>query len=206
MTRYILCRWCLFAWAAVIMTVFWTLCYFFNNTDVLIYIRSFEVWIAAAAIFVTWPVAKRMWKNPEMGKQASMYEVYAFGTVLILIGTFGSAAWLLVWRLADEPRWMVDAWINGAFVIVITGGIMLQLISPGIEDGEIPKKTRRVWYAAVIFSLVVAFAGMAFSDAFQKLSLILRPYLAEDPTVKPGFLRDHKTKLFKSQKASNRDA
>jgi len=191
------------------MTVFWTLCYFFDNTEVLIYIRSFEVWISAAAIFMTWPVARRMWKNPELGRDVSMYEVYAFGTMLILIGTFSSASWLLIWRLADEPRWMVDAWVNGAFVIIITSGIMLQLISPGIDSGEIPKKTKRIWYAAVIFSLVVAFAGIVFSKFFVDVSLFLRPYMAEDPTNKPGFLRDHKTKMRlppSTHLASNRDA
>jgi hypothetical protein len=176
------------------MVVFWTLCLFFDNTDVLIYIRSFEVWIAAAAIFATWPVAQRMWKNPELGQSVSMYEVYAFGTVLILLGTFFSSTWLLFWRLADEPRWMVDSWLNGIWLIIITLGIMLQLISPGIDQGAIPKKTVRNCGAAMLFAIFVAFSGIAFSNSFVKFSLFLRPYLAEDPSLKPAFWRDHKTK------------
>jgi hypothetical protein len=193
MKKFLTCRTCIFMWAVIVVVVYGLVCSFFYNVDVLIYIRSFEVWIAAAATLTTWPVARRIWNDPERSDTVSSYEIYSLGTVLILSGTFVTALWLLLWRLADEPRWMVDSWINGLMVIWVSCGIMLQLLSPGIEHGEIPRKTVRVWITAVVFSILVAFCGIMFNKFFMDLSLLLRPYLAEEPYKKPVFYQHRKS-------------
>jgi hypothetical protein len=73
------------------------------------------------------------------------------GQVLFLSGVFGSAVWLLLWRAAGFPAWMIQSDVNGFWLWLETLGCIFSLIAPK-DMAKVPPRTRweRVWIALIL--------------------------------------------------------
>lgn len=131
-------RWCratVVLFAVISTIVFCVLATFMKNKEMLILMRSLQVTSSFAVAIRFWPAASRAWQ--EDFKTAG--QVYAFAMMLLSVAIGGNAIWLWLWRSADEPRWVVDSWVNGYFVLLVYLAQSGKLIAPGSRDGK-PRK------------------------------------------------------------------
>lgn len=111
------------------------------------WLRVFMIVFSATAIISWFPAFREivMRPSPVSAQQSIM------GQVMFLTGVCGSAVWLLLWRMAGQPSWMVNSDLNGWFLWIISMGCFYSLIAPKDMAKE-PPRTRwgRVAWAFVI--------------------------------------------------------
>lgn len=151
------------------------------NPELLIVMRSLQIASSFAVVARFWPAIRIAWREDFR----TSAQVYAFCMVLLSLGIGGNAIWLWFWRSANEPRWMVDSWINGYFVLITYISHTGELTAPGTTERQPQTKA----YAHVMCALFVAIAlsiiGLVDQDSAERIAEILRPWLAEDGTFWP---------------------
>lgn len=101
------------------------------------WLRVFMIVFSATAIISWFPAFREILLRPSpVSAQQSI-----MGQVMFLTGVCGSAIWLLLWRMAGQPAWMVNSDLNGWFLWVITMGCFYSLIAPKDMAKE-PPRTR----------------------------------------------------------------
>ena len=82
---------------------------------------------------------------------------YILGTFLREVGLLGSAMWLLIWRGAEFPSWMIVSDINAWFLYLIVLGQMFVVIAPRDKDRD-PPRVRWAW----LFVLIAIAVGLGY--------------------------------------------
>jgi len=89
---------------------------------------------------------------------------YILGTFLRELGLLGSAMWLLVWRGAGFPGWMIVSDINAWWLYLIVLGQIFVLIAPRDQERDPPR---------VRWPRLVALLGIALALGY--FLLVIRP-------------------------------
>ncbi len=155
--------------------------------------RGGTVWSGIALILLYWIVAPLIPNNPQsewlrvgqivgaaavmFGFSTAMFSIfregddstpveqrYVLGTLLTENGIFWGASWLLLWRMAGMPGWMVQSDINGFWLWLICLGSYFKLRSIPRADTDPPD----AGWSRVFVSLILT-AGLGF------LVIIVRP-------------------------------
>lgn len=155
------------------------------NTEVLVAVRAFQV---TTSIAVVW---RFRWAFKAVLKHRGAVDDWTIFSLAILLGYAGqglNAFWLLIWRSARlgtiesawmGPNWMVDAAINGYWVLVSGWSALLYMSAPGTENGKLTDRNLRLVAQVMIWTLILASIGLTQSFWFIKASLFLEPYMAE---------------------------
>lgn len=155
------------------------------------WLRVFMIVFSAAAIIAWLPAFRAIILQPSpLAAQQSI-----MGQVMFLTGVFGSAVWLLIWRMAGFPTWMIQSDINGFWLYLVALGCVFSLIAPKDMSKE-PPRTRwgRVLWAFVI-SLVLGYGVVVWRPDVAPLVEWLRtrvsdltssPSLSSGPSVVKG--------------------
>ncbi|MGE8128978.1 hypothetical protein ACQKQD_18555 [Methylobacterium sp. NPDC080182] len=99
------------------------------------WLRVFMIVFSATAIIAWFPAFREIVLRPSpVSAQQSVT-----GQVMFLTGVCGSAIWLLLWRMAGQPSWMVNSDLNGWFLWVISLGCGYSLIAPKDMAKEPPR-------------------------------------------------------------------
>src|SRR4051812_16708461 len=99
--------------------------------------RSLQMVSSGAVVIRYFPAARIAWKQNFQNEQ----QVYAFCMVLLSMAICLNAAWLYVWRSADEPRAMIDsAMVNGYIVCLTYVAYTGKVIAPDAYKGLIKKR------------------------------------------------------------------
>jgi hypothetical protein len=117
------------------------------------WLRVIMIVFSATAILAWFPAFREIILRPSpVSAQQSI-----MGQVMFLTGVFGGAVWLLLWRMAGQPAWMVNSELNGWWIWLVGLGCFYSLIAPKDMARE-PPRTRwgRVAWALVI-SLILGF-------------------------------------------------
>lgn len=161
------------------------------NTNVLICLRSFQVTSAVAVVH------SYRWSLVQVWRAGRKVDDELLLTAAIVIGyamTGASAFWLYLWRSADEPRWMVDASINGYFVAVAGWCAMVYATAPGTECGRLTKYARRYILWVFIATIMMAAIGLTSAPLFRRITDTLEPWMSEDSKkidIPIQWLKDH---------------
>jgi hypothetical protein len=177
-------------WAVFFVAVIYgVIAWFVRNNPLLVFLRAVEMTVGASVLIGLWWALRSVWA--EGYRRVQPDHIYTLGTVLLWLGVTGNAAWLFVWRVSDEPVWMVNSAINGFFVVLICIGGILQMVAPWAEEGAFPMiAIRRVLISAAIVCVLFSLAYV-FHDKMREFTVFVRPYLGEVPPFDdPRFLRD----------------
>ena len=171
-------------WFAIGSTLlFCVLTIFTKNADMLIVMRGLRVTSSFAVAIRFWSAAKIAWR--EDFKTSS--QVYAFAMMLLSIAIGGNALWLWLWRSADEPRWVVDSWVNGYFVLLTYFAQSGKLIAPGSRDGR--PQHEAYWFIGLTLVLGAVLGAVGLFDYNYATAILkwLEPFTREsaiwDPTA-----------------------
>ena len=105
----------------------------------------------------------------------------ALGIFLSWLGTSGSGLWVLIYVLANKPRWMLDSNINGFFIYINMIGGFLHLVAYNAIDGRIPKAAWiRIGVAVGLVFGLTAWFVLSAPDA-TALADWLKPVFADAP-------------------------
>lgn len=183
-------RWCratVVLFAIISSIIFCAMAAIMKNKEMLILMRGLQVTSSFAVAIRFWPAAKLAWR--ENFKTAS--QVYAFAMMILSVALGGNAIWLWVWRSADEPRWVVDSWVNGYFVLLTYLAQSGKLIAPGSKDG----RPRREAYAFMAWTLVAgAILGVIGLLDYDQADVILR---ALEPFTRESAMWDPKRAILR---------
>lgn len=178
-------RWCratVVLFAVISSIIFCVLATFMKNKEMLILMRSLQVTSSFAVAIRFWPAARVAWQ--ENFKTAG--QVYAFAMMLLSLAMGGNALWLWLWRSADEPRWMVDSWVNGYFVLLVYLAQSGKLIAPGSRDG----RPRREAYSFIGWTLVagaiLGVIGLLDYDQATSIIKFMEPFTRESAMWDPA--------------------
>lgn len=103
------------------------------------------------------------------------------GIVVLSIGIVGNGSWLLLWRMANFPEWMLHAEINGFWIWVTLAGFVLMLTAHRAIEDEVPKTD---WVRLVVtFSVAIALSAFVgwYSPNLRPVADWLEPYFTEVP-------------------------
>jgi hypothetical protein len=116
------------------------------------WLRAGMIAYGSALIFASLPAFKRIFLEPSpIGAQQSI-----LGGFLCQIGLVGAAAWLLLWRAAGFPVWMVQSDVNAFWIWLIALGNFFALLA--IKDTEkTPPRTR--WGRVIVALIVTVILG-----------------------------------------------
>jgi hypothetical protein len=170
------------AFAIASTFIFCIITTFTKNADMLIVMRGLQITSSFAVAIRFWTAAKIAWKDDF--KTAS--QVYAFSMFLLSIALGFNAIWLWLWRSVDEPRWMVDSWVNGYFVLITYLAQSGKLIAPGSRDG---RPQRQAYFFLALTLLAGAIIGVIglFDGGYAKSFIkIIEPFTRESAIWDPG--------------------
>jgi hypothetical protein len=128
---------------------FWIVSPFLPANEQSEWLRVFLIVVSGTAILVNlrsfWAIILR--PSPINAQQ------YVIGTQLILLGLFIGGLWLLLWRMAAFPAWMIASRMNG-FLLYVSGLGVLFFVMAVKREGDGPSRTdwRRV---AIVFILTL---------------------------------------------------
>src|SRR4051812_19560006 len=172
-------RWCrttVVLFAAVSLIVFCVLAALMKNKDMLILMRGLQVTSSFAVAIRFWPAARVAWR--EDFKTAG--QVYAFAMMLLSVAIGGNAIWLWLWRSADEPRWVVDSWVNGYFVLLTYLAQSGKLIAPGSNDGRPQHEAYAFIWWTLAAGAVLGVIGLLDYNYAVDILRVLEPFTRED--------------------------
>lgn len=155
---------------------------FAKNADMLIVMRGLQITSSFAVAIRFWTAAKIAWRNDF--RTAS--QVYAFSMFLLSIALGLNATWLWIWRSVDEPRWMVDSWVNGYFVLVTYLAQSGKLIAPGSRDGRPERKAYLFLALTLIAGAIIGFIGLIDSYYATAVIRAIEPFTRESALWNPG--------------------
>lgn len=116
---------------------YWAVAPFLPTNAQTEWLRVGMIVFSATAILSWFPAFRTIIREPSpVEAQQSI-----LGQVLFLSGVLGSAIWLLLWRAAGFPTWMVLSDINGFWLWLISLGCFFSLIAPKDTD-RVPPRTR----------------------------------------------------------------
>lgn len=124
---------------------FWLIAPFIDTNTQIEWIRVFMIGYTGAAIVALFPAFLSIIKEdaPIPAQQSIL------GTFFLLVGTFLGANWLLLWRMAGLPPWMVLSPVNGFFLwLAVCGSLFLLAAARTDERG--PTNWRRIWIAGFV--------------------------------------------------------
>jgi hypothetical protein len=179
-------RWSRFSvvtFAIISTIVFCVMIAFMKNADALIVMRAFQVTSSFAVAIRFWPGARIAWRE----NFRTPSQVYAFSMELLSLALGLNAIWLWLWRSADEPRWVVDSWVNGYLVLITYLAHSGKLVAPGLKDG-VPER-ESYWFIGwtVLIGTILAIFGLFDFGFATKVLSILEPIAREsaiwDPTA-----------------------
>jgi hypothetical protein len=140
------------------------------------WLRAGMIAYGSALIIASLPAFKRIFLEPApIGAQQSI-----LGGFLCQIGLVGAAAWLLLWRAADFPVWMIQSDVNAFWIWLIALGNFFALIA--IKDTETqPPRTRwgRV-LAALIVTVILGYVVIVARPDVRPFVDGLKVYLYDD--------------------------
>jgi hypothetical protein len=167
--------------AIVLTIIFCILTVFTKNADMLIVMRGLQITSSFAVAIRFWTAAKMAWR--ENFKTAS--QVYAFSMFLLSVALGFNAIWLWIWRSVDEPRWMVDSWVNGYFVLITYIAQSGKLIAPGSRDGR-PQKRAYIFLAmTLLVGAIIGFMGLVDSNYAKSFIKVIEPFTRESAMWDP---------------------
>lgn len=149
------------------MLIFFILTMFLRNADVLIMMRALQITSSFAVVIRFWHAACIAWK--EDFRNAA--QVYAFSMTVLSIAIGANAIWLWLWRSADEPRWVVDSWVNGYFVLLTYLAQNGKIVAPGLSRGKAQFKSYIYISATIICGIALGIIGLldqSYAIAFLK--------------------------------------
>jgi hypothetical protein len=171
-------------WVIPIVIVAYTVvAWHFDNTDILVIMRSLQLTVSGALIWLLWNAFRIVWRDRD---HVDEEHVALTGQLLLWIAMFLVSIWLLLWRVSDEPRWMVDSAVNGFLVILVIFAGMFQLAAPGAREGRFPRRALKALTVAVVLALVVASLGFYFTNEVTEFTEMIRPWLGETHPEPPG--------------------
>jgi hypothetical protein len=109
-----------------------------SGTGILLYIRSF-----LAIVLRPTPIAAQQ---------------SVIGTVLILLGLFLGGIWLLLWRMAGFPEWMIKSDMNGFLLYILGLGALFSVLA--VKTGD-EGRARTDWRRVAIILGVTLVLGIA---------------------------------------------
>lgn len=170
--------------AIALTLIFCILTIFTKNADMLIVMRGLQITSSFAVAIRFWTTAKIAWR--EDFKTAS--QVYAFSMFLLSVALGLNAIWLWVWRSVDEPRWMVDSWVNGYFVLITYIAQSGKLIAPGSRDGRPQRKAYFFLGLTLLAGAIIGFMGLIDADYARAVINAIEPFTRESAIWDPGAL------------------
>jgi hypothetical protein len=162
-------------WAALLLVLaYWFEAPFLENGYHAEWIRVAMIVFGGAVILTIAPAFRRMFlEDTPANAQQSL-----IGQILTLIGIVGISVWLLLWRAADFPLWMIKSDVNGFLLWTILIGAVFSLIAPK-DHNRYPPRTRwpRV-YGALALTIVLGYALVIIRPDVKPFVESLRPYLS----------------------------
>jgi hypothetical protein len=172
-------------WFAIASTlIFCILTIFTKNADMLIVMRGLQVTSSFAVAIRFWTAAKVAWRDDFR----SAAQVYAFAMFFLSIALGLNALWLWLWRSVDEPRWMVDSWVNGYFVLLTYLAQSGKLIAPGSKHGR-PQPQAYVFLAlTLVAGAILGVIGLFDNDYASTIIKAIEPFTRESAMLDPSVL------------------
>jgi hypothetical protein len=171
-------------WVIPVAIILYTvIAWYFDNTDVLVIMRSLQFTVSAALLWLLWDAFRIIWKDRDGVDED---HVAMTGQLLLWLAVFFSSMWLLLWRVADEPRWMVDSAVNGFMVLLVVFAGIFQLAAPGARNGRFPLRAIKALMVSVVMALVIAGLGFYFTNEVTEFTEMIRPWLGETHPEPPG--------------------
>ncbi|AWI90290.1 hypothetical protein C0214_19735 [Methylobacterium sp. DM1] len=126
---------------------YWAVAPFVTSNSQAEWIRVAMIVFAGGAIVAWFPAFVTIIReNSPVAAQQSI-----LGTVFLLVGIFGSAIWLLMWRMSGFPPWMVLSDVNGWFLWILCLGAVFLMAAPRVSAHDPPRTNwRRIWLAGAI--------------------------------------------------------
>lgn len=170
-------------WFAIASTlIFCILTIFTKNADMLVVMRGLQITSSFAVAIRFWTAAKRAWQADF--KTAS--QVYAFSMFLLSLALGFNAIWLWIWRSADEPRWMVDSWVNGYFVLLTYLAQSGKLIAPGSHDGRPQRKAYAFLGLTLVVGAILGVIGLLDYNYATAVIKLIEPLTRESAMWDPA--------------------
>lgn len=153
-----------------------------RNADMLIVMRAFQITSSFAVAIRFWPAASEAWREDFK----SSYQIYAFSMMVLSVALGLNAIWLWLWRSADEPRWVVDSWINGFFVLVTYLAHSGKIIAPGLKDGKPQHEAYTFIICTLVIGVILAVVGLLDSKLAAAVLRFMEPIARESALWDPA--------------------
>jgi hypothetical protein len=178
-------RWCrttVVMFTVISSIIFCLLAAFMKNKEMLILMRGLQITSSFAVAIRFWPAAKVAWR--EDFRTAG--QVYAFAMMLLSIALGGNAIWLWLWRSADEPRWVVDSWVNGYFVLLTYLAQSGKLIAPGSKCGKPQHEAYAFIGWTIVLGAIIGVIGLLDYDYATHILSAIEPFTRENAIWDPA--------------------
>lgn len=154
------------------------------NIVLLIFLRAGQLTFSFVAIWFLRQAFSSAWK---VGADLREADVFTFGTILLHFSVGTNAIWLLLWRVVDEPVWMINSAVNGYFVGLTILAAILQMAGPSAEKGALSRKTLGGIVLSSISAILLVLAMFYFEPELRKFVDRVRIFAEGDDYI-PTYL------------------
>lgn len=130
--------------------------------------------IAVAVAYI--PFAWRVFVSPDAEGQQQL----AMGIALTFMGSAINGLWMLGWRLAGKPIWMLDSDIQAFSVYLICIGASMHLTAPGTIRNEVPRRNWIILGCCIGAGAALAVALLTYDPQLNDWAQWLEQYFSHD--------------------------
>lgn len=164
-----------FWWGLVVILSYWVWAPPMDTNAQTEWMRAFLITIGLTVVVAYTPGVFKFLTttSPVQAQQLTM------GIVVAWFGTAMSGIYLLLWRMAGQPAWMVNNDLNGFWLwLQIVGGI-LHVSAPRSIENEIPRPSWSRLWLALLSGLVLGYAVAILKPDAAGFVDRLRPYISD---------------------------
>lgn len=163
-------------WSALaLFALYWPVAWAVPNGPLLEALHTIRIAICLMVVVAYAPICLEALARDRIDRvcQLSLGITIGWGAALL------SGLWLLLWRLAGQPAWMLNSDLYGFFIWVAILGAVLHVTAPGAVDGVVPRRTWILTGAAFGAGALAAVALLVLRPDIRRVVEHLEPWLRE---------------------------
>lgn len=116
-----------------------------------------------------------MFKHHQSG-----HDILAMGITFSFASHFLYGVWMLIWRLAGQPPWVINSDMTAFLVALATVAGLCYLAAPGSIDGHVPPRNRIMIGAATGVGFLLVTFTMLYPVDLGPLAEAIKPWLTDE--------------------------
>lgn len=165
----------LYLTALVLFLGYQTINVFVPNADMIVAARILAAGFYSAVIYVYAPHAWEAVRRPK----PEGADFLVVGIVLSFLSHLGQTVYAIVYRLAEAPKWLLNAEVVAPIVLLSMLAATLHVCAPGLIAGEVPRRQRIVFGVWVGLAVLLVGAVLATRPDIGPVIERARPWIGD---------------------------